>query len=486
MENNFLKKGLVIGLILLLFGFSIGPSFNGNPIKIEDNISNQNINNSLYMNKKEIQIFDCDLGIIFNKCYLDGTMVKDGSGRFFDIFYILDVKIKNYGEPYSGEVNIVLYTSNGLDGNWKKHDYWSTFNLNLDSNNEKNFELHTPSIDPADDIDVLKEKDFAGNLCYVELELIDGNDINMDNNKVYGAIKHWMDFFHQTTHPQVDGSSPYAFREISVNKDLSYFESYYDYYELGSFPDRLKNNRMGWVYKLAEHLYIITKDIRKIILEHIEFALAVTTIIATMITCTGSILTFCETIMIGNPITEALAVFIAWWLCVEPALDSLENVAQGWSLEIQQKVEKLKNDCQDFKDWCDEEPWQKPILIEGVIKNVLPTEVVTISCRDFVDTYVDDNDDGKISFSFEVTSDPVYDSHNFWFLSHLCILSYSGSLHEELYHTGKLYSKSFSDGKIVFGNEYFKSRSKIKILNYNFSNFFNSYPILKLILLQLR
>ena len=180
---------------------------------------------------------------------------------------------KNNGSYYSGEVVVEFET---VDEGFY---FFHTLDVDLEFNEVHPITYSSGPILSSIDYEEDEEHDLAGKL--IMASLIVYGDINLENNVDWNAVKHWSDGKEDyiPTLAEVDVSCIHSYRKISDDRGLEYLETFFDYYDLEDFHDDL-NNRMGWVFKLGFHLHTIINDIKKIILETYEFALAVAAILS--------------------------------------------------------------------------------------------------------------------------------------------------------------------------------------------------------------
>jgi len=454
------KKIFGIGAVVILLLMAMSPlvsSYKINTNNVKTNIE-KNIQPQTYGN-------DCDLEIIVNNCYLENIIL---TGKWNDpaiTRYKLNYKIKNHGEPYSGDVKVDFETMDILFNSFQHNNI---INVNLDTSESKDITDSIPSYCNWDP-DIDKERNLAGKIFKLEIDPLNGDDTNQNNNIDYGEVKFWFDRMqYQPTISETLVASPHNYRNISLgNSGLWYYDLPFSPEE---YPDILKNNRLGYIWELGVFIFEFNKIIKEIIVDFTEFAISVTDDVTIILYWLDEVITWMASIVNGDPITFGLfQLLINFVTFVNPAIDRMKSEAQVWG--EQELVDIIIDFCNyliKFDKWVNSKPWENPITVKVKVKTRSEDDIITVYCRGETK-----GGTGKKVYDFTLEVPPLIEGEkNPWTIKDCTVKVFSDKEQKSI-HSWKIFSWAFANGTLrVLGGIDFTSKEKTKEnMNSNFENF---------------
>jgi len=267
------------------------------------------------------------------------------------------------------------------------------------------------------------------------------------------------------------------------------------------FPDKLNNQRFGWIKDLTRHVLTIVVEVGLFLLVAGSAALAILnseaysfiyTWLSNLIDLVNAITAIpvgTATALITTLVNAVFDITIVGQLIANAIiiLDLLLLVG-GIELFLFAAINRSIN---QFADWRAEVPWREDIYIHGKVDYVLPGEKIWVECRGVRKSYTAPNgpqDYYTIEYGFPVTAKRNYEL--FWRTPKRCKINVEGGHpdHEDLSTLG-VASYSFSGGKVYkrFRDERWLSRSRDSQTTFNmdimikFLETFKDRPIYNLI-----
>ena len=466
------KKLFGIGAVVLMIIVAFAPVINSMQLGAEK------------LNKKNISTRGADLELTIDNCeYHKYRPIPRNCTGFDKVEYNLTYTVENveYTVFESRDVSFelsVTYIDNTtkIIETWDEkipilypHCYPNHF-VTL----QKSIELLSDK-DPALD----QERYLGGNIF--KLKFSNSYDNNPSNDFDYKFAVHWKDEEdYIPTEPEVIVSVPH--NGIKKTRDDVPGLFYWDitsFYDGRILPNILLSERMGWLGQLTKFLFAISIDLG------ILFGITATCIKVMIpeFTVMGIwikdvlewLWCLIKGIWIPGKFIELIKNFVEYVL---PAVESLYYKVAACAVTMVPFALKLWDNINITYDWTLDEPWTKPIKIEGRVSNVKPNEIVTVSCRNASKTYIDETGVGYIDYLLIVTTEPIPPEKQYM-SNHNCQVSIKGTIHNGITISRPLLSYAFSNGSLYweFNKPGGDSKSVAKSFIVRQKNLFKDRPI---------
>jgi hypothetical protein len=466
------KKLFGIGAVALMILVALAPAINSIKVGAEK------------MNEKKISTMGADLELTIDNCeYREYRPIPRNCTGFDKVEYNLTYTVTNV-EYYIFESRNVSFelSVTYIDNSTKIIETWDEkipilyphCYPNHSVTLQKSIELVSDK-DPAND----QERYFGGNIF--KLKFLDSYDNNPSNDFDYKFAIHWKDKEdYIPTEPEVMVSVPH--NGIKKTRDDVPGLFYWDitsFYDGRILPNILLSKRMGWLGQLTKFLCAISIDLG------ILFGISATCIkvmipeFTAMGTWIKDILEWLwcliKGIWIPGKFIELIKNFVDY---VIPATKNLYYKVAACAIAMVPFASELWNNINITYDWTLDEPWTRPITIEGRISNVKPNEIVTVSCRNATETYTDETGFGHLDYLLIVSSEPIPPEKQYM-SNHNCQISVTGTMHNGMTISRPLLSYAFSNGSLYweFNEPGGDSKSVSKSFIIRLINWFKDRPI---------
>ncbi|MCK4365538.1 MAG: S8 family serine peptidase [Thermoplasmatales archaeon] len=440
------KKFFGIGAVVLMILVAIVPALNGMQLSTKEENEKWNIAGAGRVN--------CNLEVIIDDFFLDEIKARTrglGGKVMYGLGYTICAHtIEAWNPGYSGDIKVKLNLLAGdlASGTVLYSDEWID-TVDLDDDECISKIVSIGYLESNYEIAIDEERPVAGKKAFLEVEPLDGHESYPYDNIDDETVKHWMDVDYIPTEPEVEASAPhwyektYCVPEIPSLYNLTFFDG------ARILPNILKSDRMGWTGQIAKHLVMISANVTKIL------------------GVTAAFLILIKKDVIN--ITEWMVDFIEWFSAaingifygglpdlihdlieyVLPAARRILIEAGIYTGVVVLLAQKLFNAIETAYNWTLDDPWSKPILIEGRVDRLLPSEVVTISCRGTFENYTAYEEGGTIRFEMLVTSDPMGEEQHTWNI-HDCLVTVKGNRHADGTESIPLLSYAFANGSLYW------------------------------------
>lgn len=470
------KKLFGIGAVVLMITVAFIPTINSMQLAAEK------------LKEKNISTIRADLKLTIDNCeYREYRPIPKSCTGFDKVEYNLTYTVENveYSVFESRDVSFELSVTY-IDNTTKIIETWDE-NIpilyphcypNHFVTLQKSIELLSDK-DPAVD----QERYFGGNIF--KLKFLESYDTNPSNDFDYKFAIPWKDeedFI--PTEPEVIVSVPH--NGIKKTRDDVPGLFYWDitsFYDGRILPNILLSERMGWLGQLTKFLFAISIDLG------ILFGITASCIkvmipeFTVMGTWTKDVLEWLwyliKGIWIPGKFTELIKNFVEY---VIPAVKNLYYKVAACAVAMVPFALELWDNINITYVWTLDEPWKKPIKIEGRVSNVKPNEIVTVSCRNATETYTDKEWLGYILYDLAVTSEPISPEKSFMSI-HNCQVRVTGSEHYGTVISIPLLSYAFSNGSLYweFNKPGGDSKFIAKSIYVKLKNWFKDRPIFVLL-----
>ncbi len=440
------------------------------------------------MKEKNISTMGADLELTINKCeYHKYRPIPRNCIGFDKVEYNLTYTVTNV-EYYIFESRDVSFelSVTYIDNSTKIIETW-TENIpilyphcypNHFVTLQKSIELVSDK-DPALD----EERYFGGNIF--KLKFSDSYDNNPSNDFNYKFAIQWNDEEdYIPTEPEIMVSLPHnGIKKTREDVPGLFYWDITSFYDGRIIPNILLSKRMGWLGQLTKFLFAISTDLG-ILFGITAICIKVMIPEFTLIgTWTKDVLEWLWCIIKGiwipGKFIELIKNFVEY---VIPATKNLYYKVAACTVAMVPFASELWDNINITYDWTLDEPWTKPIIIEGRLSDVKPNEIVTITCRNATETYTDKEGVGYIKYRLTVTSEPIYPEKSYM-SNHNCQVRVTGSEHYGTVISRPLLSYAFSDGSLYweFDEPGGDSKSVAKLYIVRLKNWFKDRPIFVLL-----
>lgn len=430
--ENIRNKIVCITIVILVSLLTLIPGINA--IEYKNSFRKYNHEKSLSINLTSI---------VF---YKYKKVNKDEYSSYFIIYKIINEDTENF----SGTVTLVLKR---FDTEWV-FDVWRE-KISLSPNESVNC-FHIVEIPTSINMSFDEERFFANHRVQLRIEpslsIRDEDDDFVE--KYWNTTNEYM-----PTIPQLLVTTPWRYIE-KLSNSISYIELP----SKGEMPNVLEN-RLGWINNFEKHLLNISVDLKSLLDTDAEFVSIISKHTIAVFSWLKTVCTWFDLWVHNiNKIPDKKQLFLlisGFQELYEYNISVISNLSIDFYGYVHPVVEQLVFDSNEFINWSSEQPWNKPIKVEGTIEGLQDNETINITCHGILITTNDLADgilDNKAFFEFTI---PIEDNEieTDQNLLYDCSVYVEGDKHEKKLQTKQLFSYCYAEGvvNVYFDKESWKS-----------------------------